>query len=303
MFHVEHLVGVPISKLARGLYMSKSPLGRGLASLLGERQPDEVIDPALVKKIPVDKIVSNPFQPRENFSTQQIQELADSIAVSGLLQPIVVRRLRDRDKFELIAGERRWRAVKSLGWKTIPALVKEISDKEMALLALVENVQREDLSPIEEAKTYKLLMERFSLTQEALSKLIGKSRSHIANILRLLKLPKDVQKEINEGRLSFSQARELLSGGFQQDLHNRMKKVIEAKMTVRQIRKEKDPFSKRIEELFQEFLGTKVRLEHSDRKKSGRLIIEYYSLQDLDRLLEIVKQGRRSLNAGSISVN
>ena len=284
--------------------MGKNPLGRGLASLLGEKGQEEIVNNTLVKDIPVAKILPNPFQPRRIFSEEEIQELAESISRSGLLQPLVVRQMRGKDNFELIAGERRLRAVKLLGWETVPAVVREVDVQEMALFALVENIQRKDISPIEEARTYRLLMEKFSLTQEEVARLVSKSRSRIANALRLLSLPEEVQEKIAKGEISFSQAREILSGNPDaEEIRRRAKMVASSKMTVREIRKEKDPFSCRVEETFQQLLGTKVRIEHNDRKKSGKIIIEYYSLADLDRIINLIREGRRQTNASSFGVN
>ncbi len=287
--------------------MGKRVLGRGLSELLGGVSPEDLVDAPLVRSIPIDKISPNPFQPRREFSEEEIQELADSISQVGLLQPLIVRQQRGAEGFELIAGERRWRALKLLGWETCPAVVREINDQEMALFALIENIQREDLSPIEEAQAYQLMIERFSLTQENLARLVGKSRSHIANLLRLLSLPPDVQEKVDKGLISFSQAKELLSGSpTPQEIRNRAETVLRERATVREIRqkRETDPFIKRVEETLQRLLGTKVILDHNSRKNRGRLILEYYSLSDLDRIMEILREGRRFINErSSVSAN
>ncbi len=288
--------------------MAKRVLGRGLASLLGEMSGEEVSAGSITRSIPVEKIVPNPYQPRKTFPEEEISTLAESISRNGLLQPLVVRHNKDQDCFELIAGERRLRAIKRLGWDTCPALVREVEDRDMALLALVENLQREELSPIEEAEGYKAIMDKFGLSQEDLARLLGLSRSHIANILRLLTLPEDVKGQIAERKISFSQARELMSGSpSAEEIRRRAQLVVEKKVTVREITRQvkaPDPFVKRLEESLQILLGTKVLLDHNAKKNRGRLIIEYYSLADLDRLVDLLREGRRHSNGrGGVSVN
>jgi len=282
--------------------MGKKVLGRGLSELLGGATPDDLVSHSLVRNVPINKISPNPFQPRTDFSEEEIRELADSISRSGLLQPLVLRPRRDADGFELVAGERRLRALKLLGWEECPAIIRDIGDREVALLALVENVQREALSPIEEARAYKSLMEKFSLTQEDISHLIGKSRSYVANVLRLLSLPPEVQERVGRGEISFSQARELLSGkASPEEIRQQAEIVMREKVTVREIRRKRmvDPFIRRFEETLQALLGTKVVLEHNSRKNRGKLVIEYYSLEDLDRIMDILREGRRISNEGS----
>ncbi len=293
----------------KGGIMAKQALGRGLASLLGDSGTfqGEGVPNSLVRNISVEEVFPNPYQPREAFSDQEIQELADSISRSGLLQPIVVRRRKDASGFELVAGERRLRAVKSLGWESIPAVVRDVDTREMAVLALVENIQRQDVSPIEEARAYRRLMEEFSLSQEDVAKLVGKSRAKVANTLRLLSLPEDIQREISSGEVSFSQARELLTGRpAKEEIVRRYQVLKSKKATVREIKeevKQKDPFVLRLEETLQQLLGTKVSLQHNERKKQGKIVIEYYSLVDLDRVVDVIRRGRREINGGSTSSN
>ncbi len=288
--------------------MAKRVLGRGLASLLGEMSGDEVPAGSITRSIPVEKIVPNPYQPRKTFPEEEITSLAESISRNGLLQPLVVRHNREKDCFELIAGERRLRAIRRLGWDTCPALVREVEDRDMALLALVENLQREELSPIEEAEGYRAIMDRFGLSQEDLARLLGLSRSHIANVLRLLTLPEDVKSRIAEGKITFSQAREIMSGApSPEEIRKRAELVVEKRVSVREIKREingPDPFVKRLEESLQVLLGTKVQLDHNAKKNRGRLIIEYYSLADLDRLVDMLREGRRHSNGrGGVSPN
>ena len=282
--------------------MGKKALGRGLSDLLGGSSPDDLVGHPLVRNVPIDRVSPNPFQPRTDFPEEEIRELADSISRSGLLQPLVLRQQRGTDKFELVAGERRLRALRLLGWEACPAVVRDVDDRDMALLAVIENVQRENLSPMEEARAYRALMEKFSLTQEELSRLIGKSRPYVANILRLLSLPPEVQEKVDQGAISFSQARELLSGSpSPEEIRHRAEAVVRERVTVREIRQKRivDPFVRRFEETLQTLLGTKVVLEHNSRKNRGKLVIEYYSLEDLDRIMDILRQGRGNNNERS----
>ncbi len=290
----------------RGGSMKKSVLGRGLSSLLGEESLSD-LGGNLVKSIPISSIRPNPHQPRSSFDESTIKELARSIETSGLMQPIVVCFQRDKKGYILVSGERRLRAVKLLGWEYIPAMIREIEEKEMALLAVVENVQREDISPIDEARIYKRIIKEFSLSQDAVASLVGKSRSHVANMLRLLSLPEEVQEKVKKKALSFGQARELLSTRISDEERKHLaEEVVEQKITVKEISKKikpEDPFTKKIEEEMQAALGTKVKIEHNQVRKKGKIVIEYYSLEELDRIADILKKGRNGYEGSGFSVN
>src|SRR5215468_1535348 len=186
--------------------MAREALGRGLRALL---EGTEAVGEAELLHLPVAQVHPNPYQPRQHFDPERLQELASSLKAQGLLQPIVVR--RHRDGFELIAGERRWRAAQIAGLETIPALVKPASDEEVLGLALLENLQREDLNPLEEARAYQRLQPEFHLRQEDVARYVGKDRSSIANALRLLKLPQALQADLEAGRLSMGHAGALLA--------------------------------------------------------------------------------------------
>jgi len=185
-------------------------LGRGLEALLGSATGLASSDDGALKSIPITQIGPNPFQPRQAFNAEDLGELQESLKASGLLQPITVRRRPGKDGFELIAGERRLRAATKLGWKEIPAIIKEIDDKTILTLALVENLQRTDLNPIEEGEGYHQLSREFGLTQQQIAETVGKDRTTIANMLRLLQLPESVRKLLQAGHLTMGHAKVLL---------------------------------------------------------------------------------------------
>ncbi|HXE58441.1 MAG TPA: ParB/RepB/Spo0J family partition protein, partial [Gemmatimonadales bacterium] len=183
-------------------------LGRGLEALLGPISREQAEQAGALRELPVASIAPNPYQPRRHLDEGALAELASSIEASGLLQPVVVRAVQGRH--ELIAGERRWRAVQRLGWEKIPAVVKEVDDRTLLTLALIENLQRDDLSPIDEALGYRRLVEEFRISQAEAARLVGRDRSTVANALRLLKLPEPVQRMLDDGRLTMGHARALL---------------------------------------------------------------------------------------------
>lgn len=277
--------------------MSKKRLGKGLQALIPSIEDEK----QGVTEIKINRILPNPHQPRRDFDDEKLEELAASIREHGVIQPIIVR--ENGDMYELVAGERRWRAAKKLGHTTIPAIIKEYTDGEVMEIALIENLQREDLNPIEEAAAYKQLMEEFGLTQDELSKKIGKSRSLIANSIRLLNLPAEIQEFLEKGAITTGHARSLLSlddKGMQMEL---AKRIIEEGLTVRDIEKivkkaavekdkktkkapeTKDPLLLDIEERLKMVLGTQVRIKNGRNK--GKIEIEYYSGEDLERIIEI----------------
>jgi ParB family transcriptional regulator, chromosome partitioning protein len=279
---------------------ARQALGKGLGALI----PEKGIPEADGKKAPqicgIEEIQPNPFQPRKVFSEEQLQELIYSIREKGILQPLLVR--RRGNGFELIAGERRWRAAQKAGMKEVPILVKDVSDSEMLELSLVENIQREDLNPIEEAEAYKRLMEQFDLTQEEISKKVGKDRTTITNTVRLLKLPPEIKQSLAEGKISMGHARAFLSLEGIEKQRLLLKRLLMGGLSVRQteslvkrFRSHNSPVSRKtnpewsglMEEL-QRILGTKVRIV--GKRKRGKIEIEFYSLDELDRILELLRK-------------
>jgi len=285
-------------------------LGRGLEALLGPISRDEAANAGAIKELPVGSISPNPYQPRREFDETQLQELANSIAASGLLQPVVVRP-RPGGLHELIAGERRWRAVQRLGWKNIPAVIKDVDDRAVLTLALIENLQRDDLSPIDAALGYQRLIDEFKLPQQEVARLVGKDRSTVSNTLRLLRLPADVQamierKEITEGHgravLALQDpatmirfARDAaLAGWSVRDLEARVRgdRLTDGRpqRTIRRPKPDaRNPAAeiRRIEEALRARLQTDVRVT-ARRRGRGAITIHYYSNDDLARLLEVV---------------
>ncbi|HAI87521.1 MAG TPA: chromosome partitioning protein ParB [Firmicutes bacterium] len=278
-------------------------LGKGLSAIIGADTVGEVVDRSRGVEIPIDRLSSNPFQPRRSFADESIQQLAESIRLHGILQPVVVRPAGDG--YQLIAGERRWRAAQIVGLPKIPAIVRELDDSGMVQVALIENLQREDLNPIEEALAYRKLMGEFKMTQEQLSKSIGRSRPVIANTVRLLNLPAEIQNHVEEKRLSEGHARcllaisdealqlkvaaKIIADGLNVRQAEELVKVITqnvSRETIRQRTASEDPDAAHLAQRLSEKLGTKVKLSGSASK--GRLEIAYYSPDDLDRILEII---------------
>lgn len=270
----------------------KSALGKGLEALLPEKG-DEVI------KLEIAKIVPNVHQPRKVFRDEALQELARSIKEKGVLQPIIVSRAGD-GTFRLIAGERRWRASQLAGLKKIPALVKDVSSQDSIEIALIENIQREELNPIETAEAFDRLMKEFSLTQETLSERVGKERATIANYVRLLKLPDEIKAYVNAGSITMGHAKALLSIEAKHKQIEAAKIIINLGMSVRAAealcKKIAHPPAKpkkagrmpevvELEHKLVRALGTKVKIHHKGKK--GSVEIEYYSLDELDRLIDI----------------
>lgn len=273
-------------------------LGRGISALF----PGESLEQSgQVEEIQLELIVANPFQPRKIFDEETLQELADSIQEHGILQPIAVR--KKGRKYEIVAGERRYRATQLAGLEVIPAIIKELSDAQMMELAILENLQREDLTVIEEAEAYQSLMENLHLTQEELSKRLGKSRPHIANHVRLLALPEDVREFMNDGTLSMGQGRALLGLKNKRRISEVANKVIQQGLNVRQVEmlvhnlneevsrettqpKKKDIYVAAKESQLRDYFGTNVQIRKTNNK--GKIEIEFYSEDDLERILEIL---------------
>jgi len=286
-------------------------LGKGLESLLprvhavADAGGAESAD-GKPREIPVGEIDRSPFQTRTRFDEVQLAELAASIAATGVVQPIVVRPL-PHGRYQLIAGERRWLASQRAGKETIPAIIRQVSDEQAMEMTIVENLQRSDLNPMEQARAYERLAREFQLTQEQMAKRTGKDRASVGNFLRLLKLPAEVQTQVEEGVLSFGHARALLPLEDPQAILKAAQKVGSIAMSVRQTesyvqkllrpavqenseQKEKpvDPNVREVQESLQRALGLKVRIE--DKKGRGRVIIEYGQLEEFDRLLERLRR-------------
>ncbi len=287
----------------------RTNLGRGLAALFGEESEDAAaLDAArATTSVATEHLHPNPFQPRREFEAEALQALADSIAANGILQPLLVRRHPERSsEFEIVAGERRWRAAQLAQLHEIPVVIRELSDRQTLEAAIVENVQRQDLSAIEEAEGYRRLMEEFKHTQEALARVVGKSRSHIANAVRLLGLPETVKTMVQRGELSAGHARALLGAEAPATL---AKKVVARGLNVRQTERlvqkpraaraqtgkterpssgaDKDPDTLALEQDLTELLGLKVVIDINGPggEQGGALTIHYQTLEQLDEVL------------------
>ncbi|HEU4748549.1 MAG TPA: ParB/RepB/Spo0J family partition protein [Gemmatimonadaceae bacterium] len=283
-------------------------LGRGLEALLGNAGGLASSDEGALKSIPIAQIVRNPFQPRKEFRPEELGELQESLRASGLLQPITVRRRPGKDGFELIAGERRLRAAGKLGWKEIPAIIKEIDDKAILTLALIENLQRADLNPVEEAEGYYQLSHDFGLTQQQIAETVGKDRTTIANMLRVLQLPENVRKLLEEGQLSLGHAKVLLGVDDPARIVRLAREIVSDGLTVRELeqrlrgeetppkkkkggrprKNEQRPEIRRVEDRLRRFLQTDVSITIG-RNDRGTLAIQFYSIDDLQRVLESIR--------------
>ncbi|SDC43931.1 chromosome segregation DNA-binding protein [Candidatus Frackibacter sp. WG11] len=282
--------------------MSEKRLGRGLGALIPS-QSSEGESKNEIKKIDIEKINSNPYQPREDFNEELLEDLSYSIQEHGLIQPITVIE-KARGKYQLVAGERRWRAAKLAGLDEIAAIVQRYSNQQMMEVALIENLQREDLNPIEEAKAYKRLIEEFDLIQAEVAESVGKSRSAISNSLRLLNLAPKVQEFVSRETLTVGHARTLLALDTFEEQSEVAKEIIENGLSVRETErlikslttdevekekkktdhKQKDPNITVIEDRLRKRLGTPVNIKHG--KNKGQIVIEYYSEEELARVLE-----------------
>ena len=281
--------------------MNRKALGRGLGALLSS---DRTIDlGAEPSEIDLDSIVPGPMQPRTHFDEGSLESLAESIRSHGVVQPLLVRR-RDSG-FELIAGERRWRAAKLAGLTRVPVIVKEVPDESLLEIALIENIQREDLNPIEEAQAYKKLIETVGLTQEALASRIGRDRSYITNYLRLLRLPDDLQQLVKEGRLSTGHARTLLALSHADQQRRLARQILDGGLSVRtteqivhrmlEAKPTKAPSAPRVvdpnvraaETKLRRALGTQVKILMSDQGR-GKVEISFFNSQDLDRIYNLL---------------
>src|SRR5216684_710839 len=283
-------------------------LGRGLESLLPGRSGPTMVPGSSHRSgandIPIEMIEPNPYQTRRHLREDALKELADSIKVSGVVQPVVVRPLQG-GRFQLVAGERRWLASRRAGKTTIPAVVREISNEQAMEITIIENLQREDLNPVEQARAFERLSREFGMTQEQIAARTGKDRASIANFIRLLKLPEDVLDHLEGGTLSFGHGKVLLAlAGFPEHMERAVREIIEKQLSVRQTedlvarllnpqvaeqKQEKpvvpiDPNVREAQRSLESSLGIKVEIH--DRKGKGKIILKYGSLEDFDRIVE-----------------
>ncbi len=284
--------------------MARQPLGRGLSALIGEERPQ--ITESGVREIDIDLIEPNPEQPRTHFAEAKLDELAASIRANGIVQPVVLR--QNGSRYQIVAGERRWRAAQRAELRKVPAVIRDIPDDKLLEIALVENIQRHELNPIEEAKAYRKLIDTVGLTQEQLSERVGKERTLIATTIRLLKLPNDVQHHIVEGELSLSHGRALLmsddpkiqravageavvKGLSVRETEKRVKRLthdpsqlLPKKPSVRNV----DANVKAAETKLMRKLSTNVKIVPAKTGTSGKIEIEYYGTDDLDRIFQML---------------
>jgi len=279
---------------------SKRRLGRGLAALIGEEPKEEVVEGGSksLRLVPIEFLHANPNNPRKSFKEEELEDLSRSIREKGLLQPIVVRTKGETTRFEIVAGERRWRAAQRAGVHEIPVIVRELSDGEALEVALIENIQRADLNALEEARAYQQLMDQFAYTQQQLADALGKSRSHIANTLRLQTLPAEIKSYIEEGRLTAGHARSLIAADNPAGL---AQEIIELGLSVRDAEKLSranggqsanrsrgntggtDPSTRALEQSLADATGLKVEIDDKG-KQGGRVVIHYKTLEQLDEV-------------------
>ncbi|MAA98999.1 MAG: chromosome partitioning protein ParB [Stappia sp.] len=284
----------------------KKRLGRGLAALIGEvgtEPPSDPRPPRDTRKVPIEFLTANPRNPRKSFSETDLDDLTSSIREKGVVQPLLVRPVPSRDNaYEIIAGERRWRAAQRAGLHMVPVVVREVTDQEALELAIIENVQRADLNPIEEGLGYDQLVQEFSYSQSELAKVIGKSRSHVANTLRLLKLPNSVKDYLAEGLLTAGHARALITAD---DPAALAELIVEKGLNVREAEKlaqdpnafsakqkapkpEKDADTRALEKRLADSLGLKIAIAHKPEKGTGELKIKYASVEQLDEICRLL---------------
>ncbi len=289
--------------------MNRKALGKGINALIpdfeiGVHEPGVSDEQGVIqtRELLIDEISPNRFQPRKYFDDDKLEELVTSISENGILQPVVVQ--KSETGYELVAGERRWRASKKAGLKKIPAMIRQVSDTKALELAIIENIHRQDLNPIEEAEAYKCLAEDFSLTQEMIAEKVGKSRAAIANILRLLKLSRNIQENLILGKLSMGHARALLGLDNTVQMQAMCQEILKQGLTVRQTEskinrlkkpeilklapsvKKKNIFIRDLQKELERKLGTKV--EVNPKKTGGKLVVSYYSDDDLERIKSLI---------------
>jgi len=278
---------------------NKRGLGRGLDALFEDKKEENIKD-NLLTSLPIELIKPNPLQPRKNFSKETLNELAASIKDRGVLQPIIVRPAKNKDnEWEIIAGERRWKAAQLAGFHEVPVSIKDIKDEDVAIIALIENIQRENLSPIEEALGYKTLMNKFSITQEELGLKMRRSRAYITNFIRLLSLPEEVQKLLAEKLISVGQVRPIIGNKNSIELaHIIVKEKLSARQ-VEQLVKTKEGRTKtirnivdvnirKLEQELEEMIGLKTVIR--DKSGKGQIIFNYKNLEQLDLVIKKIKK-------------
>jgi ParB family transcriptional regulator, chromosome partitioning protein len=294
--------------------MTKRPLGRGLSALLsGDSQPPGNEE---IREIETDLIRPSQAQPRTSFPAGKLEELAQSIRTSGIIQPVLVRRLGGL--FELIAGERRWRAAQLAGLSRIPAIVRDIPEDRLLELALIENIQREELNPVEEANAYRKLIDSLNLTQDEIAQRVGRDRSFITNYLRILKLPSEIKSMLESERLSFGHARALLGISDPKAQRRLAQKIFKFSWSVRETERriralsqagerpaskpptaQADPNIRAAEVKLRRRLGTQVRIVSAGTGSPGRIEIEYYNVTDLDRIFNVILRGDETLTSAA----
>jgi len=290
--------------------MNRKALGKGINALIpdfemGVPESDETGSSKSIELL-IDEISPNRFQPRKYFDDEKLEELVTSISENGVIQPVVVQKLGSG--YELVVGERRWRASKKVGLKKIPAVIREVSDAQALEIAIIENIHRQDLNPIEEAEAYSRLADEFALTQEMIVKKVGRSRTAVANTLRLLKLSRNIKEDLISGKISMGHARALLGLDNPGQREVLRKEILIQDLTVRQTESrvtnlkkpastkpvspvaKKNIFIKDLEKQLQSRLGTKVAI--TPTKKGGKLVVTYYSDDDLDRIQELIGQNK-----------
>lgn len=291
--------------------MNRKALGKGINALIPDFEmgvpASHENGPAKNTELLIDEISPNRFQPRKYFDDDKLEELVTSIRDNGVLQPIVVQKVEAG--YELVVGERRWRASKKAGLKKIPAVIREVTEAQALELAIIENIHRQDLNPIEEADAYARLADEFALTQEMIAKRVGKSRTAVANTLRLLKLSRNIKEDLISGKISMGHARALLGLDNAGQMEALRKEIFKQDLTVRQTESrvsrlkqsvskkpvslvsKKNIFIKDLEKEFERRLGTKVDIKPA--KKGGKLVVTYYSDDDLDRIKDLIGQSKR----------
>jgi ParB family transcriptional regulator, chromosome partitioning protein len=281
---------------------ARRPLGRGLAALFGEAEGGMAPDPASQRRVPIEHVRPGAFQPRRRFAEAELEALAQSIREKGVLQPLLVRPLTGQEAdFELVAGERRWRAAQRVGLHEVPVIIRPMADPEALEIALVENLQREDLSPLEEAEAYSRLLDEFGRTQASLAEALGKSRSHVANTVRLLSLPAPVRRRLDEGELTAGHARALLAVADPAALAEEVvRRGLNVRATERLVQRRdetrreprrpvRNADTLALERELAALLGLRVILE--PKKRGGALTLHYSSLDQLDRVLSLLRAG------------
>lgn len=298
------MVAAKIGGLGKGLSALFQDIDMGPADVRNSENKEGLADENGILFLDINSISPNSKQPRKNFDNEKIEELARSIEVHGILQPIMVRRVGDG--YEIVAGERRWRAARKAGLKKVPCIVRELTEEQNMLIAIIENMQREDLNPMEEAEALSQMITTFGLTQEQISKSVGKSRPYITNALRLLKLPIEIQELVTVGQLSMGHARaiigiedrkiqlELAHYAVKEEISVRemekLSKVNSLKPKAKPLKRRKSLEISNVEEELKEILGTKIQLEFTGKK--GKVEIQCYSKEELDRIIDLLRSLR-----------